>query len=71
MTTEEYLTKRIVELERENERLNERLKDLIGTREIHFVFEDRAMKNEEYRVFFDNENGQIKIQKVELLWTIN
>ena len=57
MTTEEYLIKRITELEAENERL----KNLIESREVRFRFETRDMPKHTYKVEF--ENGIIKLSK--------
>lgn len=57
MTTEEYLLKRIEELERQVEDL----KDLINSREVHFVFETKDMPKHIYKVEF--ENGNIKVLK--------
>lgn len=57
MTTEEYLLKRIEELEQQVKDL----KDLIGSREVHFVFETKDMPKHIYKVEF--ENGNIKVSK--------
>ena len=57
MTIEEYLIKRITELEAENERL----KNLIESREVCFRFETRDMPKRTYKVEF--ENGNIKVSK--------
>lgn len=57
MTTEEYLLKRIEELEQQVKDL----KDLIGSREVHFVFETKDMPKHTYKVEF--ENGNIKVSK--------
>lgn len=57
MTTEEYLLKRVQELEKQVEDL----KWLIGSREVHFVFETKDMPKYAYKVEF--ENGNIKVTK--------
>lgn len=57
MTTEEYLLKRIQELEQQVEDL----KELIRNREVRFIFETKDMPNYTYKVEF--ENGHIKLSK--------
>ena len=57
MTQEEYLLKRVLELEQQVKDL----KDLIGSREVHFVFETKDMPKSIYKVEF--EDGNIKVSK--------
>jgi hypothetical protein len=64
MTPEEYITKRVLELEEENKRLKLEIEMLKSSKTVRFSFEDRDMSKHIYKVKF--ENGNVKISKKEL-----
>ena len=61
MTQEEYIMKRLLELELENKELKEENERLKEAKNVVFRFEDTNMSKHVYKVEF--ENGNIKVSK--------